>query len=73
MLLEKPVDEITAFSKSVMTTMGEWELLDITYTHNPVTNDEKIDELAFHVSSRWRYLFGLKQIIYILQYHNTCN
>ncbi|KAK7889365.1 hypothetical protein WMY93_024925 [Mugilogobius chulae] len=54
MVLGKSVEEITQMSKEVMTTMGEWELIDITF-HDSSTHDENsIDELAFHVRVRRR-------------------
>lgn len=47
--LARTVDHITEHSKMVMTTMGEWELLDITSHHHSLDNPDYIDELAFHV------------------------
>ncbi|XP_034738060.1 5-hydroxytryptamine receptor 3C-like [Etheostoma cragini] len=52
--LGRNTEEITEFSKEVMTTMGEWELLDITsqkYSHG--LNDY-IDEISFNVIVRRR-------------------
>ncbi|KAJ0064988.1 hypothetical protein NL108_000956, partial [Boleophthalmus pectinirostris] len=47
--------KITNLSKEVMTTMGEWELIDITYSDWSEHSDEnEIDELAFHVRVRRR-------------------
>lgn len=51
-LLGRTVDKITEVSKTVMTTMGEWELLDITaHQYNIAVENENssIDELSFHV------------------------
>ncbi|KAK9519421.1 hypothetical protein VZT92_022153 [Zoarces viviparus] len=46
---------ITQISRDVMTTMGEWELLDITANDNQEEhNDDYIDELKFHVRVRRR-------------------
>lgn len=45
-------DNITQYSKTVMTTMGEWELLDITAdkpTHPDLDESDYIDMLVFHV------------------------
>ncbi|XP_056234596.1 5-hydroxytryptamine receptor 3C-like [Seriola aureovittata] len=54
-VLNKPVDHITEHSKDVMTTMGEWELLDITYHKYSINTDVgQIDELAFHIRVRRR-------------------
>ncbi|XP_077964421.1 uncharacterized protein LOC120823430 [Gasterosteus aculeatus] len=48
-------DEITTFSKEAMTTMGEWELLDITsHKYDRDVSDDYIDELIFHVRVRRR-------------------
>ncbi|KAF7202443.1 5-hydroxytryptamine receptor 3C isoform X1 [Nothobranchius furzeri] len=54
-LLGSPAENITEDSKSVMTTMGEWELLDITALKTP-NNDTMlyIDELAFYIRLRRR-------------------
>lgn len=55
MVLGRTVEETTRVSKSVMTTMGEWELLDITYHDLGTHKDEDdIDELAFHIRVRRR-------------------
>ncbi|XP_074492809.1 5-hydroxytryptamine receptor 3A-like [Sebastes fasciatus] len=54
--LGKHADDITEHSKSVMTTMGEWQLLDITshkYTEG-VEDGFYIDELKFHIRVRRR-------------------
>ncbi|XP_071764165.2 uncharacterized protein LOC139918646 isoform X1 [Centroberyx gerrardi] len=58
MNLGKAVDDITKLSKEVMTTMGEWQLLDISY-HKYVMGDDDneddiYDELAFHITVRRR-------------------
>ncbi|GLD49957.1 5-hydroxytryptamine receptor 3C-like protein, partial [Lates japonicus] len=47
---------ITEQSKMVMTTMGEWELLDITSLefNTDLDDDEYIDELIFHIRVRRR-------------------
>uniref|UniRef100_A0A3Q3QXC2 5-hydroxytryptamine receptor 3A-like n=1 Tax=Monopterus albus TaxID=43700 RepID=A0A3Q3QXC2_MONAL len=51
--LGKSAANITEYSKNVMTTMGEWELLDITSVkHNASPND--FDELIFYISVRRR-------------------
>lgn len=49
--LGKSAEDITKHSKRVMTTMGEWELLDITYHKYNIelVDGHHIDELAFHV------------------------
>ncbi|XP_061832021.1 5-hydroxytryptamine receptor 3A-like [Nerophis lumbriciformis] len=50
-------EEITKVSKNVMTTLGEWELLDITsekISHRHETEGHLIDELAFHIRVRRR-------------------
>lgn len=51
--LGKPTENITEYSKAVMTTMGEWELLDITAEKdqpNPGVNEtDYSDMLVFHV------------------------
>ncbi|KAF0042035.1 hypothetical protein F2P81_005567 [Scophthalmus maximus] len=52
--LARTVDHITEHSKMVMTTMGEWELLDITSHHHSLDNPDYIDELAFHIRVRRR-------------------
>lgn len=49
--LGRSAANITKLSKTMMTTMGEWELLDITshkYTLGTV-GGQHVDELAFHV------------------------
>ncbi|XP_044056992.1 5-hydroxytryptamine receptor 3A-like isoform X2 [Siniperca chuatsi] len=54
--LGKSAEKITQNSKEVMTTMGEWELLEIT-SHKPSTgldDHDYIDELAFHIRVRRR-------------------
>lgn len=50
-LLGWSTENITKRSKNVMTTMGEWELLDITsHKHSPGPDDlDQVDALAFHV------------------------
>lgn len=50
--LGRTAEVITASSKRVMTTMGEWELLDITaHKRNfDQPTSEYIDKLIFHVS-----------------------
>ncbi|KAM7012025.1 5-hydroxytryptamine receptor 3A-like [Tautogolabrus adspersus] len=54
--LGKSAENITLNSKSVMTTMGEWELLEITsYKHKSGQDkNDYIDELTFHVRVRRR-------------------
>lgn len=49
--LGRSAENITKISKKMMTTMGEWELLDITSTKHTLGNDDetRIDDLAFHV------------------------
>ncbi|XP_056132821.1 5-hydroxytryptamine receptor 3A-like [Lampris incognitus] len=56
MSLGKPVEDILAYSRKVMTTMGEWQLLDITYHKYIMSEKDKfvIDELAFHITLRRR-------------------
>lgn len=47
----RTAEQITQTSKKVITTMGEWELLDIS-SHKPEANlsdDTNIDHLDFHV------------------------
>ncbi|KAM6922083.1 uncharacterized protein FYW49_007721 [Xenentodon cancila] len=53
--LGRPAEVITKSSKSVMTTMGEWELLDITA--HKLENNETVfdtDKLQFHIRVRRR-------------------
>ncbi|XP_034439744.1 5-hydroxytryptamine receptor 3A-like isoform X1 [Hippoglossus hippoglossus] len=54
--LNKSMDHITEHSKDVMTTLGEWELLDITSNKHTLefADGEVIDELAFHIRLRRR-------------------
>ncbi|KAM9358371.1 uncharacterized protein ABDE67_003862 [Symphorus nematophorus] len=55
-LLGQTAEIITKRSKKVITTMGEWELLDITthkYNHGH-DDGHYIDELAFHIRVRRR-------------------
>ncbi|XP_042369560.1 5-hydroxytryptamine receptor 3E-like [Plectropomus leopardus] len=54
--LGKRADEITEHSKNVMTTMGEWELLEITSHkyHKQLDKGGHVDELAFHIRVRRR-------------------
>ncbi|XP_029285641.1 uncharacterized protein LOC115007087 [Cottoperca gobio] len=54
--LGRDADNITEISKKVITTMGEWELLDITSFKNDSRkdNDDYVDELVFHVRVRRR-------------------
>ncbi|XP_071342819.1 5-hydroxytryptamine receptor 3C-like [Trachinotus anak] len=54
--LSSDAAHITEHSKEVMTTMGEWELLDITSNKYSLglDNGEYIDELAFHIRVRRR-------------------
>ncbi|XP_068446257.1 5-hydroxytryptamine receptor 3A-like [Clinocottus analis] len=53
--LGRSADNITAISKKVMTTMGEWQLLDITsHKHKQTFSDDYIDELIFNVRVRRR-------------------
>lgn len=49
--LAKSAEAITSDSKKLMTTMGEWELLDITTRKETLglNNGQKVDELIFHV------------------------
>uniref|UniRef100_A0A3B3ZLK9 5-hydroxytryptamine (serotonin) receptor 3A n=1 Tax=Periophthalmus magnuspinnatus TaxID=409849 RepID=A0A3B3ZLK9_9GOBI len=64
MVLGRPVEKITSLSKSVMTTMGEWELIDITHhTGSTSYDEESIDELAFHVMRRRATLYVVNLII----------
>ncbi|XP_068599609.1 5-hydroxytryptamine receptor 3A [Brachionichthys hirsutus] len=50
------VENITKNSKMSLTTMGEWELLDITVNKFTIELDwgEHVDELAFHIRVRRR-------------------
>ncbi|XP_063748251.1 5-hydroxytryptamine receptor 3C-like [Eleginops maclovinus] len=53
--LNKDAKTITSQSKSVMTTMGEWELLDIDSHHiEEHSEGDYIDELVFNVRVRRR-------------------
>uniref|UniRef100_A0A8C4GHR3 5-hydroxytryptamine receptor 3A n=1 Tax=Dicentrarchus labrax TaxID=13489 RepID=A0A8C4GHR3_DICLA len=54
--LGKSAENITKKSKNVMTTMGEWELLDITSHKDKYGHDDGqyIDELSFHIRVRRR-------------------
>ncbi|XP_035863252.1 5-hydroxytryptamine receptor 3A-like [Sander lucioperca] len=46
--LGKSPEDITEYSKEVMTTMGEWELLDITtHKYSHVLNDKKLPGQVF--------------------------
>ena len=50
-VLYRDAENITMLSKNWMTTMGEWELLDITSHHSEGDiQGNYIDELVFHVS-----------------------
>ncbi|XP_074524825.1 5-hydroxytryptamine receptor 3C-like [Halichoeres trimaculatus] len=55
-VLGKSAENITKSSKRVMTTMGEWELLEISTSAKYVGKDKSAytDELIFHVSVRRR-------------------
>ncbi|XP_034003858.1 5-hydroxytryptamine receptor 3A-like [Trematomus bernacchii] len=54
-VLDRDAENITKLSKSWMTTMGEWELLDITSHHSEGDiGGNYIDELVFHVRVRRR-------------------
>ncbi|XP_034534691.1 5-hydroxytryptamine receptor 3C-like [Notolabrus celidotus] len=56
-ILGKTAENITLNSKRVMTTMGEWELLEITTSQKNFKGKNKadyIDEIAFHVRVRRR-------------------
>ena len=52
-VLGRTAEMITERSKNVMTTMGEWELLDITSRKNRLghADGHHVDELAFNVGS----------------------
>ncbi|XP_036971873.1 5-hydroxytryptamine receptor 3C-like isoform X2 [Acanthopagrus latus] len=54
--LGKTAENITKYSKQVITTMGEWELLDITSHKNIISSSSgpHIDELVFHIRVRRR-------------------
>ncbi|KAL3047312.1 hypothetical protein OYC64_021521 [Pagothenia borchgrevinki] len=53
--LDRDAENITKLSKNWMTTMGEWELLDITSHHSKGDIEGNyIDELVFHVRVRRR-------------------
>nr|XP_049582240.1 uncharacterized protein LOC125972531 [Syngnathus scovelli] len=55
--LSMPDDTITAISKEVMTTLGEWELLNITAVERNHQNDSEeayLDELRFYIQLRRR-------------------
>nr|XP_046247897.1 5-hydroxytryptamine receptor 3A-like [Scatophagus argus] len=54
--LGRPAEKITERSKNVMTTMGEWELLDITShkKHLGPDDGQQFDELAFHIRVKRR-------------------
>ncbi|XP_041861413.1 uncharacterized protein LOC121652605 [Melanotaenia boesemani] len=55
-LLGRPANETTELSKNVMTTMGEWELVDIT-AHKRFNNDTTLlytDKLVFTIRVRRR-------------------
>ncbi|XP_061153867.1 5-hydroxytryptamine receptor 3E-like [Syngnathus typhle] len=55
--LSMPDDTITAISKKVMTTLGEWELLNITVVDHDHQNDSEeayVDELKFYIQLRRR-------------------
>uniref|UniRef100_H2V6D7 Uncharacterized protein n=1 Tax=Takifugu rubripes TaxID=31033 RepID=H2V6D7_TAKRU len=60
-----PHKQITQTSKNVITTMGEWELLDIS-SHKPETDlsdDKYIDHLDFHVVRRRAMLYVINLLI----------
>ncbi|KAM9385800.1 uncharacterized protein KZ484_007362 [Pholidichthys leucotaenia] len=58
--LGRPAENITQISKNVMTTMGEWELIDITTHKNAALEDDidndgfYVDNLKFHIRVRRR-------------------
>ncbi|CAN9500976.1 unnamed protein product [Ophioblennius macclurei] len=53
LFLGRSVDYMLERSKRVMTTLGEWELLDIT-AHNSNVSGVYIDTLAFHIKLKRR-------------------
>ncbi|CAK6958171.1 LOW QUALITY PROTEIN: 5-hydroxytryptamine receptor 3A-like [Scomber scombrus] len=56
-LLGRSVARMTENSKKIMTTMGEWELLDITAHNFSIAaqyEDSSIDQLSFHIRVRRR-------------------
>lgn len=64
---ERTAEQITQTSKKVITTMGEWELLDIS-SHKPETDlsdDKYIDHLDFHVG--WGEKILMAENVYIFQ------
>ncbi|XP_034386298.1 5-hydroxytryptamine receptor 3A-like [Cyclopterus lumpus] len=53
--LGRDADEITEISKDVITTMGEWQLLDITaHKRNETFHDDHIDQLIFNIRVKRR-------------------
>lgn len=50
-MLTRSAEQITKNSKKLMTTMGEWELLEITSHKDTIAGNDgqRIDELIFHV------------------------
>uniref|UniRef100_A0A3P8RU68 Uncharacterized protein n=3 Tax=Amphiprion percula TaxID=161767 RepID=A0A3P8RU68_AMPPE len=56
-LLGRPADQITQRSKDVITTMGEWQLMEITSNKihsEEIENGIYTDKLAFHIKVRRR-------------------
>ncbi|XP_053734812.1 5-hydroxytryptamine receptor 3E-like isoform X2 [Synchiropus splendidus] len=63
-LLGRAEEEITKRSKNVMTTMGEWELLDITADQGEATTDSStIDELIFYIRVRRRAMLYVVNLL----------
>ncbi|XP_028259588.1 5-hydroxytryptamine receptor 3A-like [Parambassis ranga] len=60
--LGRSAADITRVSKSVMTTMGEWELLDIT-SHKIMEDDDKFDSLTFHIRVRRRAMLYVVNLL----------
>ncbi|KAM3876393.1 5-hydroxytryptamine receptor 3C-like [Diretmus argenteus] len=53
--LFRPVEDFVKISRKVMTTMGEWQLLDITcHKYTLRKNEWGVAELAFHITLRRR-------------------
>ncbi|XP_029931655.1 5-hydroxytryptamine receptor 3A-like [Myripristis murdjan] len=63
MVLGMPVEGILQGSKNTMITMGEWELLDITYHKHMLGGENGFDELAFHIRIRRRATLYVMNLI----------
>lgn len=65
--LKSSVEEMLKYSKQVMTSKGEWELIGLTANNflQPATHGELYEELRFAVRKYSRLIFSICMLCYV--------